>query len=156
MILSYALSFLATSFVRMYLNHSEHGRFNATEILERLRGKRMVFVGDSLGRNNWESMLCMLAEGVPDKQRIYEVNGQPISKHQGKLVFKFEDYDARVEYYRDPFLIPQGRPPRNAPKRVKCSLKVDQISYSTGQWQNADIVIFNAGHWWTEQKIFRA
>lgn len=63
-------------------------RFNATDILERLRGQRLVFVGDSLGRNNWESMLCMLAEGVADKTKIYEVNGEPITKHSGKLVYR--------------------------------------------------------------------
>ncbi|MCO5608134.1 hypothetical protein L7F22_062340 [Adiantum nelumboides] len=42
-------------------------RFKATEMLERLRGKRVVFVGDSIGRNQWESMLCMMASGVQNK-----------------------------------------------------------------------------------------
>ncbi|XP_073390136.1 protein trichome birefringence-like 9 isoform X2 [Physcomitrium patens] len=56
-------------------------RFNAKDMLERLRNQRLVFVGDSLGRNQWESMLCMLAEGVQNKSRIYEIDGQPITKH---------------------------------------------------------------------------
>lgn len=41
-------------------------RFNASEFLEKLRGKRLVYVGDSISRNQWESMLCMLRRAVPE------------------------------------------------------------------------------------------
>ncbi|KAH7281126.1 hypothetical protein KP509_36G031800 [Ceratopteris richardii] len=64
-------------------------RFNGTFFLERLRGKRLVFVGDSLNRNQWESMLCMLREWLPDKKRIQQINGGRISKLPGAYVFKF-------------------------------------------------------------------
>ncbi|KAK9150475.1 hypothetical protein Syun_008784 [Stephania yunnanensis] len=35
-------------------------RFNGTDMLERLRGKRVIIVGDSLNRNMWESLACIL------------------------------------------------------------------------------------------------
>lgn len=125
-------------------------------MLERLRGQRLVFVGDSLGRNQWESMLCMLAEGVQNKSRIYEINGETIRKHVGELIFRFQDYNCTVEYYRDPFLVPQTRPPPASPGNVTSSLKLDQVSWSAGRWPGANILVFNSGHWWSWEKIGRA
>ncbi|KAL9362968.1 hypothetical protein Peur_045753 [Populus x canadensis] len=42
-------------------------RFNASELLERSRNGGIVFAGDSVGRNQWEPFLCMLAQGVSNK-----------------------------------------------------------------------------------------
>ncbi|KAE8665401.1 Protein trichome birefringence-like 6 [Hibiscus syriacus] len=46
-------------------------RFNAAKMLDLIRGKRLVFVGDSINRNQWESMLCMLmtAARIGQKRR---------------------------------------------------------------------------------------
>ncbi|MBA0794945.1 hypothetical protein Gohar_019227, partial [Gossypium harknessii] len=35
--------------------------FDATQFLEIVRGKSMAFVGDSVGRNQMQSLLCLLA-----------------------------------------------------------------------------------------------
>ncbi|MFS7997326.1 putative PC-Esterase [Helianthus anomalus] len=40
-------------------------RFDAKVILRRLRGKRIIFVGDSVNRNQWLSMVCMLQSVIP-------------------------------------------------------------------------------------------
>eukprot|EP00271_Cylindrocystis_brebissonii_P012057 TRINITY_DN30125_c0_g1_i1.p1 TRINITY_DN30125_c0_g1~~TRINITY_DN30125_c0_g1_i1.p1 ORF type:complete len:552 (+),score=32.14 TRINITY_DN30125_c0_g1_i1:106-1761(+) len=37
---------------------------NVTHFLERLRGKRMIFVGDSLARQSFQSLLCIIEEGL--------------------------------------------------------------------------------------------
>ncbi|GAB2219134.1 hypothetical protein Droror1_Dr00006763 [Drosera rotundifolia] len=108
-------------------------RFNAKLILEKLRNKRVVFVGDSIGRNQWESALCMLASGVRDQSSIYEVNGNPITKHMGFLVFKIKEYNCTMEYYRAPYLVVQGRPPVQSPRKVKYSLRLDVMDWSSGK-----------------------
>ncbi|XWS46804.1 hypothetical protein CRYUN_Cryun14cG0099800 [Craigia yunnanensis] len=100
-------------------------RFNATKMLEKLRNRHLAFIGDSIGRNQWESMLCMLSSVIPSKDSIYEVNGSPITKHKGLLVFRFADYNCTVEYYRAPFLVAQGSAPRGSSKGVRMTLRLD-------------------------------
>lgn len=64
-------------------------RFNATKMLEMIRGKRLVFVGDSINRNQWESMLCMLFQAVKDPKRVYETHNRRITKEKGNYSFRF-------------------------------------------------------------------
>lgn len=64
-------------------------RFNATNMLELIRGKRLVFVGDSINRNQWESMLCLLMSAIKDPKRVYETHGRRITKEKGNYCFRF-------------------------------------------------------------------
>lgn len=64
-------------------------RFDAKKMLEMLRGKRLVFIGDSINRNQWESMMCLLTKAISDPARIHETRGRKISKEKGDYSFKF-------------------------------------------------------------------
>jgi GDSL/SGNH-like Acyl-Esterase family found in Pmr5 and Cas1p/PMR5 N terminal Domain len=40
-------------------------KFDGLNFLTKMRGKTVMFVGDSLGRNQWESLICMVHASVP-------------------------------------------------------------------------------------------
>ncbi|XP_039015741.1 protein trichome birefringence-like 8 [Hibiscus syriacus] len=128
-------------------------RFNATDFLERSRNGRIVFAGDLVGRNQWESLLCMLAQVVSNKSTIFEQNGNPITKHKGFLSIKFHDYNLTIEYYRTPFIAFLARRPITVPTQVKVIVKVDQLHWRSKQWKGANVIVFNTGHWWNKEKI---
>lgn len=60
------------------------------DFLERLRGKKLVFVGDLLNRNMWEFLVCIFYYSIKDKRRVYEIFGKREFKKEGFYVFRFE------------------------------------------------------------------
>ncbi|KAL9388901.1 hypothetical protein Peur_017506 [Populus x canadensis] len=53
-------------------------------LLDKLRGKRLMFVGDSLNHQQWESMICLVQSVIPPDM-------------------KESDYNATIEFYWAPF-----------------------------------------------------
>lgn len=50
-------------------------RFNGKRLLQRFEGKRIMFVGDSVGYNQWLSLVCMLHSAVPKAKYLLETKG---------------------------------------------------------------------------------
>ncbi|XP_039018118.1 protein trichome birefringence-like 2 [Hibiscus syriacus] len=131
-------------------NRCELPRLNATDFLERLRGKRLVYIGDSLNRNMWESMVCILRRSVKKKKRVYEISGRSDFKKKGIYAFRFEDYNCSVDFVAAPFLVKES-----SFKRKNGSietLRLDLMDPATSMYHDADLMVFNTGHWWTHEK----
>uniref|UniRef100_A0A0E0KCS7 Uncharacterized protein n=1 Tax=Oryza punctata TaxID=4537 RepID=A0A0E0KCS7_ORYPU len=130
--------------------HCSIPRFDARKMLEMLRGKRLVFIGDSINRNQWESMMCLLRGAVSDPARIHEARGRRITKERGDYNFKFLDYNCSVEYHVTHFLVHEGKA-RIGSKRTR-TLRIDTVDRTSSKWRDADVLVFNTAHWWSHHK----
>ncbi|KAB2012587.1 hypothetical protein ES319_D09G100600v1 [Gossypium barbadense] len=113
-------------------------RFDGLVFLSKMRGKNVMFVGDSLGRNQWESLICMISASTP-KMQTQIIRGDPLS------TFRFLEYGLSISFYRAPYLVDidvvQGT-------RI---LKLEGIDENGNAWRMADVLVFNTGHWWTHK-----
>ncbi|KAF3968395.1 hypothetical protein ACB098_08G022900 [Castanea mollissima] len=113
-------------------------RFNGLEFLVHMKGKTVMFVGDSLGRNQWESLICLISATAPTTS-TQVIRGDPLS------TFQFLDYGLSILFYRATYLVDIAMVEG---KRV---LKLDDISGNGDAWRNVDVLSFNTGHWWTHK-----
>ncbi|XP_058075243.1 protein trichome birefringence-like 34 isoform X1 [Magnolia sinica] len=121
-------------------------RFNATTLLERLRGKRLVFVGDSLNRGQWVSMVCLIESVIPSSLKSMHSNGS-------LNAFKALEYNALVEFYWAPLLVESNSDdPVNhrLPDRI---IRANSITKHAKHWMSADILVFNSYLWWRRSKM---
>lgn len=52
----------------------KHCRFDGQDFLRRLHGKKIMFIGDSVSLNQWQSLMCLLHAAVPNSKTIEQSN----------------------------------------------------------------------------------
>lgn len=110
-------------------------RFDGGDFLRRYRGKRIMFVGDSLSLNMWESLSCMIHASVPNAKTSF-VRKDTLSS------VSFEEYGVTLLLYRTPYLVDIVR------QKVGRVLMLNSIQ-AGNIWKDMDVLIFNSWHWWT-------
>ncbi|XAR73703.1 hypothetical protein NMG60_11007767 [Bertholletia excelsa] len=118
-------------------------RFDAAAVLGMLRGKRLVFVGDSLNRNQWVSMVCLLEKSIPPalKSVNFEFNNS-------LLTFKATEYNATIDFYWAPLLVESNCDDPGYHRLTERIIRVNSIEKHAQHWIDADILVFNSYLWW--------
>ncbi|XP_070030171.1 protein trichome birefringence-like 33 isoform X3 [Nicotiana sylvestris] len=122
--------------------------FNATLVLESLRGKRMLFVGDSLNRGQFVSMVCLLQRIIPENAKSMETFGS-------LTVFTAKDYNAKIEYYWAPFLLESNADDAVIHRITDRIVRKGSINKHGKNWKGADIIVFNTYLWWMTGMPFK-
>ncbi|KAL3522449.1 hypothetical protein ACH5RR_015283 [Cinchona calisaya] len=109
-------------------------RFDGLDLLKRWKGKKIMFVGDSLSLNQWQSLHCLIHASVPDSKTNL-VRKDPLS------YVTFQDYDVTIFLYRSTYLVDIVQ------EKIGRVLKLNSIQQGNA-WKEMDVLIFNSWHWW--------
>ncbi|XP_023542931.1 protein trichome birefringence-like 33 isoform X2 [Cucurbita pepo subsp. pepo] len=115
--------------------------FNASLMLETLRGKRMMFVGDSLNRGQYVSMICLLHSLIPDEEKSIET-------FDSLTVFTAKEYNATIEFYWAPFLLESNSDNAVIHRISDRIVRRGSINKHGRKWKGVDIMVFNTYLWW--------
>ncbi|KAB2064095.1 hypothetical protein ES319_A10G265700v1 [Gossypium barbadense] len=112
-------------------------RFDGTHLLRRLKGKKIMFIGDSISINQWQSLLCMLHAAVPATSGIIT---RDLHNHTVSTV-TFKHYKVSVMLFRSLYLVDVDK------ETIGRVLKLNSVR-NGNLWKEIDVLIFNTWHWW--------
>ncbi|MCL7051931.1 hypothetical protein MKW94_016485, partial [Papaver nudicaule] len=117
-------------------------KFDGLDLVKRLKGKKIMFVGDSLSQNIWQSFACMVHAATPNAKYTTGYGAKYSS-----INFTDPENDVSIMFNQKPYFVELEQ----TPERV---LKIDTISTSD-VWKELDIVVFNSWHWWWHTDRFQ-
>ncbi|KAL3501226.1 hypothetical protein ACH5RR_035675 [Cinchona calisaya] len=127
-------------------------RFEPLTFLEYLRNKSLAFVGDSVARNQLESLLCMVAT-VSTPNLVY-TNGEDNKFRK----WHFPSHNVSVSMFWSPFLV-QGIEKKsdvnNDITQNYNTLYLDSVDEKwAGEISHLDMIVLSVGHWFLHRAIF--
>ncbi|KNA19329.1 hypothetical protein SOVF_062550 isoform B [Spinacia oleracea] len=117
-------------------DHCDLPRFDGVEFLKRMAGKKIMYVGDSLSLNNWQSLVCLLHAAVPNSNITQQ---QTIG---GIKSWIFGDYGVSIISYPSNYLVDIES------EQIGRVLKLNSLK-DGNIWKDTDVLIFNTWLWWT-------
>uniref|UniRef100_A0A1J3GMC6 Protein ALTERED XYLOGLUCAN 4 n=1 Tax=Noccaea caerulescens TaxID=107243 RepID=A0A1J3GMC6_NOCCA len=127
-------------------NQCDIPRFDANRFLDLMRDKHLAFVGDSMARNQLESLICLLSTvSIPDL--VYR-NGEDNKFRK----WRFGSHNVTVSVYWSPFLV------AGIEKSGKLDHNILHLDRVDEKWGNdlerIDTVVVSVGHWFLHPAVY--
>uniref|UniRef100_A0A0E0ITJ2 Uncharacterized protein n=1 Tax=Oryza nivara TaxID=4536 RepID=A0A0E0ITJ2_ORYNI len=125
--------------------------FDAGSFLAAVRGKHVAFIGDSMARNQAQSLICLLTAAFPYRLQ-YRATGDPGKYNLWR--YAFPSHAVTVSYYWAPFLV------RAEGKSVDDSVPHNYVHLDEPgeRWSadaaTIDVAVLAAGHWLMNGAIY--
>ncbi|KAF8648016.1 hypothetical protein HU200_065051 [Digitaria exilis] len=133
--------------------------FDPAEFLRLVRGRHVAFVGDSLARNQCESLVCLLGSAFP--ARLVRGAGGGDGDGDGDELRKFRrwafpSHNATVSVFWSPFLVKGTEKAKGGAAGLDHNrLYLDQPDERwAAELPGIDVVVLSAGHWFLHPAMF--
>ncbi|KAL5100476.1 hypothetical protein RYX36_004803 [Vicia faba] len=125
-------------------NECNISNFEPNTFLKLIKNKNIVFVGDSLANNQFESLVCILST-ISIPQRIF--------KEDTLSTYYFASHDANVSIYWSPFLVKGDQRTKGGTPYNKIYL--DKVNEKwTKHIDQMDLIVLSFGHWMDVPSIY--
>lgn len=118
-------------------NNCNLPRWNGAYFARRVRGKRIMFVGDSISMNQWQSLACMIYAANPTSPY------QPTTTTALLSTIVFPQLNITLMYLRNAFIVDL------VIEKGERVLKLDSVAGSSKQWLQTNVLVFDTWHWWS-------
>ncbi|XP_028754445.1 protein ALTERED XYLOGLUCAN 4 [Neltuma alba] len=122
-------------------------RFEPTAFLQLLKNKHVAFVGDSMARNQLESLLCLLAT-ASTPNLVYR-NGDDNKFRR----WFFPSHNASLSVYWSPFLVKGIEKSSTGPNHNKLYLDIVDERWAS-EMDQMDMIVLSIGHWFLHPAVY--
>ncbi|KAL2336150.1 hypothetical protein Fmac_010596 [Flemingia macrophylla] len=123
-------------------------KFNPNKFLKLMRNKWMSFIGDSISRNQVQSLLCFLSKVEPAVETYHD-------KEYRSKIWKFRSHNFTLSVIWTPFLVKAAIfEDMNGVTSSEIQLYLDKLDHWTYQYKNFDYVVIGGGKWFLKTAIY--
>ncbi|GAB2300149.1 Protein yls7 [Dionaea muscipula] len=126
-------------------SHCKLPRFNGTKFLELMSDKTLAFIGDSVARNQMESLLCILWQVEAPKNRG--------NRHMQRWYFRSKN--VMIVRIWSSWLVHQTSEPFSYIPKGVVKVHLDIPDENFMQYiPKFDVIVLSSGHWFAKQSIY--